>query len=205
MKILINSIFVIILGYFLGSIPFSFLISKLKGIDIREKVIDGARGASLTWRNVGKVYGTLVAVLDISKGFTSVMIANNISKNPLVTVFAGLAAIVGHNWSIYMGFTGGKGAATTAGNLFYLIPKEFLIAFLIIFLPLCLIRKKKFFVFPGTKKQFKTSNFFTGIFFTVLCTIAIAYNKKFVTSFSPVVYSIPMIIKDIEIKKRTKI
>ena len=204
METLLNSISVIALGYLLGSIPFAFLIGKLRGVDIREKAVDGARGASLTWKNVGKVYGILVATFDISKGFLSVMIADRICGNPMITVLAGLAAIIGHNWSLYMGFTGGKGAATTGGNLFYLMPKELLIAFLIILLPLCIIRKKKYFKFSIINKKFKTSNFFSGVFFTVLCTVVIAYDRKSITSFSPIIYSIPMIIKDAEIKKRLK-
>lgn len=205
METLLSSIFVIVLSYLLGSIPFAFLIGKLKGVDIRKKAIDGARGASLTWRNVGKVYGALVATLDISKGFVSVIIANIICQNPMITVLAGLAAIIGHNWSLYMNFTGGKGAATTAGNLFYLLPKESLIAFLIILLPLFIARKKEYFVLPVINKKLKKTNFFSGVFFTALCAVAVAYGKRSIVSFSPIIYSIPMIIKDAEIKRSLKL
>lgn len=204
MEILIKNLFVILLGYFLGSIPFAFLIGKLKNVDIREKAIDGARGASLTWKNVGKIYGLLVATLDISKGFLAVLIANTISQNTLVAIIAGLAAIIGHNWSIYMNFTGGKGAATTAGNLFYLLPKEFFISFLAISFPVFLFRKKNYFVMPYIKKQFKTSNFLSGVFFITIFGVAMACDKEKISSFSPIIYAIPMIIKDIEIKKREK-
>ncbi|MDD5551849.1 MAG: glycerol-3-phosphate acyltransferase [Candidatus Pacebacteria bacterium] len=196
------SVLVIILGYLLGSIPFAFIIAKFKGVDIRDRAIDGARGASLTWRKVGKIYGLLVAALDILKGLISVFIAQKFSGQPTVVILAGLAAIIGHNWSLYMKFTGGKGAATTGGSLVYILPEQFLISFLIILLPiLFFLRTKKSFILPGFKKKFKTSNFFSGIFFGVMFIVSSATNHFSVYTFSSLIFSVPMFFKDRQIKK----
>ena len=204
MQTILVNISVILFGYLVGSIPFAFIVGRAKGVDMTKKARNGARGASLTWRKVGKIYGVIVGVMDISKGFASVIIAETFSGNPLVVVLAGLAAIIGHDWSLYMRFTGGKGAATTAGNLFYLLPIEFVISFFVILLPLYFTRKKEHFIFPGTKKQFKTSNFFSGIFFSVIFVVALLREKAFILSFSPIIYSIPMFLKDCEIKHEMK-
>lgn len=195
------SVLVIILGYLLGSIPFAFIIAKFKGVDIRNRAVDGARGASLTWRKVGKIYGLLVAALDILKGLISVFIAQKFSGQPTVVILAGLAAIIGHNWSLYMKFTGGKGAATTGGSLVYILPEQFLISFLIILLPiLFFLRTKKSFILPGFKKKFKTSNFFSGIFFGVMFIVSASMNHFSVYTFSPLIFSVPMFLKDRQIK-----
>jgi acyl-phosphate glycerol 3-phosphate acyltransferase len=198
------NILVVLFGYLIGSIPFAFIISKFRGIDIRERAIDGARGASLTWRNAGKVYGVLVAALDISKGVLSLLIAERLSGNPWIVVLAGFAAIIGHNWSLYMKFTGGKGAATTGGNLFYLLPREALVAILITGIPLLFVRKKKKFVVPLIKKEFRVSNFFSGVSFGTLFIVSLLMNGPSAYSFSPLIYAVPMFIKDYQMKKNRK-
>lgn len=195
------NILVIVVAYLIGSIPFAFIVSRFKGVDIRKKAIDGARGASLTWRNVGKLYGILVAALDILKGILVVLLAENFSGVPLIIVLAGLAAIIGHNWSVYMNFTGGKGAATTGGGLVYLLPREFLISFFLILLPFVFSRRKEYLSFPFARKSFKKTNFFSGVFFGILFIVSLTINGISAYSFSPVIFSMPMFLKNLQIKK----
>jgi len=111
----------IIIAYLLGSVSFSYLFGKwLKGIDIRNYG-SGNAGATNTLRVLGKGPAIAVLLLDALKGAVSVWIAWWIAPaSPYAAAFAGLAAIIGHNWPIYFGFRGGKGIATTIGVMFSL-------------------------------------------------------------------------------------
>jgi acyl phosphate:glycerol-3-phosphate acyltransferase len=107
--------FWIIAGYFIGAIPFGYLISKYsRGIDIR---LVGRKqiGATNVFHNVGAWQGILTGALDISKGWLVVFLAQQLSLSEWIQIFAGLAAIVGHNWPIYLKFFGGRGVATLLG------------------------------------------------------------------------------------------
>ncbi|TSB46900.1 glycerol-3-phosphate 1-O-acyltransferase PlsY [Alkalicoccobacillus porphyridii] len=112
----------ITIGYLLGSISFSYLIGrKLLKLDIRT-MGSGNAGATNTLRVMGKGPAISVLALDIAKGIAAVWIGVFIgSGNDLVPALAGLAAILGHNWPIYFGFRGGKGAATTIGVIATLV------------------------------------------------------------------------------------
>ena len=113
-----SKIIPIIIAYFLGSIPSAYLIAKNKGIDITSRVENGRLGTASVSRNVGKFAGALVGIMDFCKGALSIIIADRMSGGEgWVMVLAGAAAIIGHNWSIFLHFMGGKGAATTFGNL----------------------------------------------------------------------------------------
>ncbi len=195
----------IFFSYILGSIPSSYLIGKMKGVDIKKEVVDGARGASLTWRKVGRIYGFLVGVMDFLKGFFAVLIADRVSGDPLIIVLAGLTAVIGHNWSLFMQFTGGRGAATTAGVFTYIVPKEFFISVLIVLIPILLILKRKnYFRMPVLKKEFKTSDFFSGVLFGILFLISTSLNGFSIISFSPIMLSGPMFLKSFTIQKNLK-
>lgn len=128
-------IFTIIIGsYLLGSIPFGLLIGKMNGIDIR-KVGSCNIGATNVTRTVGKWWGKLCFFLDLMKGFIPVLIASIIfSKNAelksFVPLLAGAASMVGHMFSIYLKFTGGKGVATGGGIILGLAPITFAAALL---------------------------------------------------------------------------
>jgi glycerol-3-phosphate acyltransferase PlsY len=109
------SFIVIIAGYLLGSISFSYLYGKwFKGIDIRNHG-SGNAGATNTLRILGKGPAILVLILDALKGVLAVYIGRMLGTADWVMVLSGLAAIIGHNWPVYFGFRGGKGIATTVG------------------------------------------------------------------------------------------
>jgi glycerol-3-phosphate acyltransferase PlsY len=137
-----------ILAFLLGSIPFGLIIAKAKGVDIRRHG-SGNIGATNVFRIVGKKYGLSCLFLDVLKGFIPVVLAVNLVrfagrepqfhlgaldslalvlpasqqlKVQIVHVISALAAVLGHNYSPWVGFKGGKGIATSAGVLIALMP-----------------------------------------------------------------------------------
>jgi glycerol-3-phosphate acyltransferase PlsY len=122
----------IVIAYLLGSIPSAYIAGRLvKGVDIR-KVGGGNLGAVNTMREIGAIAGFSVLFADMAKGAIAVLIAQWLGL-PLIWVFVvGLAAVVGHNWSVWLKFRGGQGLATTLGVLLALVPIEFAISFAII-------------------------------------------------------------------------
>lgn len=127
----------LIIAYLIGSIPTGYIFGRLlKGIDIRE-FGSGNVGATNTFRVIGRVPGLIVLAIDIFKGFLcATYIANFFMyvspavRPELYRVLVGLAAIAGHNWTIFLRFKGGKGVATSAGVVVGLIPKIFWLGFL---------------------------------------------------------------------------
>ncbi len=118
----------IIIGYILGSIPFAYIVGHLiKGVDIRETG-GGNIGALNVYRNVGPVYGLAVLAADIGKGAMAVVIASWLDLTLPWICVAGFAAILGHNWPVFLKFRGGKGAATVLGVLLAFMPIPLLIA-----------------------------------------------------------------------------
>ncbi len=112
----------LLLSYLLGSIPFGFLVGKyLKNIDIREYG-SGNIGVANIFRVLGVKCAILVLIGDCLKGFIAVYMLTLISENYIVYLLAGLFAIIGHNWSIFLKFNGGKGIATTYGVIIFLNP-----------------------------------------------------------------------------------
>ncbi len=124
----------IIIGYLLGSISFAVVVSRLvKGIDIR-KVGTGNPGAANVLRQIGKPAGITVWILDTAKGAAAMALADHIlGVPPFWVAMAGTAAVCGHCWSVFIKFQGGKGAATSGGVLFYLVPRLFPISLAIYF------------------------------------------------------------------------
>ncbi len=118
----------VLLAYLIGSIPFGLLAGKVKGMDIRDHG-SGNIGATNVFRICGKGYGITVFVLDVLKGLVPVLIAQAFTTGA-VPILAGVAAILGHNFPIWLGFKGGKGIATSAGVLGGLLPWALLVAFL---------------------------------------------------------------------------
>jgi glycerol-3-phosphate acyltransferase PlsY len=118
-----------ICAYLLGAIPFGFLISKLKGVDIRT-VGSGNIGATNVFRSVSKPLGILTFALDMLKGFCGVQVVplvlarlTGVSFDGMaLPVFCGAMTVAGHNWTCFLGFKGGKGIATSAGMLLGLSP-----------------------------------------------------------------------------------
>ncbi len=108
-----------IITYFVGAIPTGYIAGRLfKGIDIREH---GSKnmGATNVFRVLGKGPGIIVLVIDILKGGLPVTILANAFglSDPLLLMILGITAVAGHNWTIFLGFKGGKGVATTLGVL----------------------------------------------------------------------------------------
>lgn len=127
----------VLLSYLIGSIPFGLLLARLKGVDIR-KVGSGNIGATNVFRSVGKGIGLFTFFCDFLKGclpvFLLPIIMNHLTSyaDPYraLALSCGVAAIAGHNWSIFMHFTGGKGVATGAGFLLALVPAAVGVGFL---------------------------------------------------------------------------
>src|SRR6056297_390716 len=123
----------LLLSYLIGSIPSGFLLTKyVMKKDVREYG-SGNIGATNVARVMGLKSGILVAVFDILKGFLGVLVGQAIlgSGASAVILLVAVAAIAGHDWSIFLGFSGGKGVATTFGVILRLYPLAFLIYALI--------------------------------------------------------------------------
>jgi glycerol-3-phosphate acyltransferase PlsY len=114
----------VLVGYLVGTIPFALLLAKRwGGADLRA-VGSGNLGATNVMRASGLTPGLIVAALDVSKGMASVLIAERLVGNPASAAAsaAGLAAIVGHIYPVWLGFRGGKGVATACGVFAVLAP-----------------------------------------------------------------------------------
>ena len=108
---------VALIGYLLGSIPFGILVSKVaRGIDVR-MFGSGKTGTANVIRTAGGRAGAVTMMLDLSKASAAVLIAWAIVPTHWAQVVAALAAIMGHIWSVYIKFRGGRGVATYVGSL----------------------------------------------------------------------------------------
>ena len=113
-------LFVLLFSYLLGSIPIGLLVAKFKGIDIR-RYGSGNIGATNVFRILGTGPGLIVLIGDMIKGIIAVWVGGAI-EGPNLALIAGLTAIAGHSWSIFLNFSGGKGVATAGGVLLALAP-----------------------------------------------------------------------------------
>ena len=109
----------LLLGYLLGSIPSGFLAGQwCKGIDLRT-IGSGSTGATNVLRNVGKGPALAVFLVDVAKGAAAVLLARSLNPTSAlidwIQVLAGLAALAGHIWPVWLGFKGGKAVATGFG------------------------------------------------------------------------------------------
>ena len=130
-----------LLSYLLGSIPTGFLVAKARGVDIRT-VGSGNIGATNVFRYLGKPAGIFVLVADGLKGWMAVVLVTRFlaawlypsaaaQDREWLAICAGLCAILGHNYTCWLHFKGGKGIATSAGVLVALVPSSLLIILLI--------------------------------------------------------------------------
>jgi glycerol-3-phosphate acyltransferase PlsY len=109
-------------AYVIGSIPFALILARRWGaVDLR-RIGSGNLGAANVMRASGITAGVLVAILDITKGACSVMLAARFSQHAAAPAAAGVAAIVGHVYPIWLRFRGGKGVATACGAFSVLTP-----------------------------------------------------------------------------------
>jgi glycerol-3-phosphate acyltransferase PlsY len=102
--------------YVLGAVPFAFVIGAFCGVDLR-KVGTGNVGAGNLMRTVGLPAGLAAAVLDGLKGLIPVLLLRSQGVGPAVISISGLAAVIGHNWSVFMRGRSGRGLAPSAGVL----------------------------------------------------------------------------------------
>ncbi len=113
---------VLVIAYFLGSMPWGYLLLQWRrGVDIREYG-SGRTGMANVLRTGGGKVAALVLLLDVSKGILAVFLAGVVIGQGVPEVAAGLMALVGHNWPVFLGFRGGRGIATGAGALSVLNP-----------------------------------------------------------------------------------
>lgn len=139
---MLNLLFIVILSYLVGSIPVSIIMTKIiKGVDVRDFGSGNAGGTNAS-RVLGKKYGMLIILLDALKGVIAVVLISRLyfgsfpfpNTTPfddftLVQIIAGVAAIIGHIWTIFAGFKGGKGIATGLGVLVSIVTIDLLVAF----------------------------------------------------------------------------
>ena len=133
---------VLLTAYLVGSLPIGLYVGKLvRGIDIRD-FGSGNIGASNAWRTLGRVWGVVVFALDVCKGLgPTLLAARHASHAPgWLPVAAGVCTVLGHNFSPFLRFKGGKGVATTLGVAFGLSWAAALIGFAVWGLCLVLTR-----------------------------------------------------------------
>ncbi|MFA7627284.1 MAG: glycerol-3-phosphate 1-O-acyltransferase PlsY [Candidatus Kapaibacterium sp.] len=142
MEVVFKIFSIVILSYLVGSIPTAVWVSKrFFGFDIRTKG-SGNMGSTNAFRTLGWKWGLFVQLVDLLKGYAAVVfIAGYIGEGlifpnatmfehiTLLKILAGISAVVGHIWSVFAGFKGGKGVNTAAGMLIGLAPYDVLIAF----------------------------------------------------------------------------
>jgi acyl phosphate:glycerol-3-phosphate acyltransferase len=122
-----NAVLAVTVGYFVGSIPFAFLLSRHRGIDLRQTG-SGNVGASNVLRTTGVRAAMLAMVLDGMKGTIAVLLAQLLSAGAVAAVIAAFASVIGHVYPIWLRFRGGKGVATAAGAFAVLAPEALGIA-----------------------------------------------------------------------------
>lgn len=112
---------IVLAAYILGATPFGFLAGKMRGIDIRDHG-SGNIGATNVVRTLGKPVGITVLILDICKGLVPVLVAKSLSDSSILHIATAIAAILGHNYTFWLRFKGGKGIATTGGAILPIMP-----------------------------------------------------------------------------------
>lgn len=135
------SILILAVGaaYLLGSIPFSFLVARRHGVDVR-KAGSGNVGATNVMRTAGRTAGVVAFLLDSGKGVLAVLAARALGQGASLEALAAVAAILGHLYPIWLQGKGGKGVATGAGTFLLLAPGPTLLAVLAFALTLVTVR-----------------------------------------------------------------
>ena len=114
---MLRSIVTILGSYLIGAVPIAYLAGRLlKGIDLREYG-SGNAGPSNVWRHVSKPATVPVGLAEIAQGAAGPLVAQETGQGPTTQALAGLAALVGHNWSPFLGFTGGRGIGHAIGYM----------------------------------------------------------------------------------------
>ncbi|MCX7983831.1 MAG: glycerol-3-phosphate 1-O-acyltransferase PlsY [Bacteroidetes bacterium] len=145
---MINLMLVVVVSYIIGSIPTSIMLSKWRhGFDIRTKGSGNAGGTNV-FRVLGWKSGVFVILMDAMKGILATTVVARLFWDPtlpfynrtpfddftIIQMICGGAAIIGHVWTIFAGFKGGKGIATAAGMLIGIAPTEFVVSAIVFFI-----------------------------------------------------------------------
>jgi glycerol-3-phosphate acyltransferase PlsY len=119
----------LVLAYLSGGIPTGYLVVKyLKGYDIRTRG-SGNPGTANVYRNAGPAAGAITLLVDALKGYLPVLLSLRLyPAHPGLAIAVGAATVVGHNWTVFLRFKGGKGVATSAGVFFALLPGPMAVA-----------------------------------------------------------------------------
>ena len=121
-KPVLSIIFLLLFGYFFGSIPSGYLAGKwIKGIDLRQYG-SGTVSGSMVWEHVAKWAVVPVGLFDIFKGAFPTWLGLRLGMGELEAMLAGIFALIGHNWPIYLKFHGGRGFSPFLGQLLVLFP-----------------------------------------------------------------------------------
>ena len=124
----LTTLIVLAMGYLLGSIPFAYLLGRRhRGIDLR-MAGSGNVGAANLLRTTTKKIGASAMALDMGKGIATVLVAREIQPGAAAPTVAGIAAVLGHIYPVWLGFKGGKGVATTCGVFALLAPQATAVA-----------------------------------------------------------------------------
>jgi glycerol-3-phosphate acyltransferase PlsY len=181
------SLLAIVVAYLLGSIPSAYLIGRwLKGMDIREAG-DGRLGAAAVRRRAGLSASIIVAIMDVGKGMAAVYLAKALGLPLGVVAAVGLAAVVGHNWSLFLRFQGGKGALVTFGVLASLMLWPLLFAMAISGIVLILTNGK--------------TGFASGVVFFSLALFNLFLGSPIVLVIMPILIGVPMFVKHLSVSK----
>jgi acyl phosphate:glycerol-3-phosphate acyltransferase len=142
METWVKFVILAVAAYLLGSIPLSYLAARSRGVDLRQQGTQQVGGGNL-WRTTSRRLGLLVGIFDFLKGIIMVAVARILGLSPGLQLFVGLAAIIGHDWPVFLRFHGGRGIATSLGiiiimpiininnaNLYYHVSNWPLVAFL---------------------------------------------------------------------------
>lgn len=111
----------ILVGYLLGSIPFGYIVGRLRGVDVTQYG-SGRTGGTNVLRTAGKKAAVVSIGCDLLKGAVAVLLGRWLVGTELAAALAGFAAVVGHDWSVFIGFRGGAGTGTSMGAYFFMAP-----------------------------------------------------------------------------------
>ena len=131
---------VLFFSYLLGALPSAYLVSQFVGEKEIWRLGDGNVGAKNTFLTVGKLEGLLVGAADICKGALAVEIVRYFNLVPWVAYLAGAMAVLGHDFSLFVGFRGGQGMATMVGVFWMIVPLQTTIGFVLFFALLFITR-----------------------------------------------------------------
>ena len=176
----------ILIGYLLGSFPSAYIIGRLWGkVDIIREG-DGHVSATAVYRRSGLVPFITVIILDVGKGALAVFIANTITDNLYIILATGIAAVVGHCWSVFIKFRGGLGATAIYGVLAGLVFWQFLIGFVIGVI-----------VFFTTRK----STISTIVLIVVISIILFITEEGLLLTLYPIIFILTQYLKRFQIKR----